>query len=187
MSSTAYVSIAPSIQEEFSSSTQVTALVQSLLSLEMPWDHCVSDRSRMFTLFEQRSNFRDISGRRWVYAGSCFLLAALSVGCYIPRGVAQVIIFSFLSGVAGSATVTNAAASVSDMFGHEEAGQAMALIVVGNTAGPSIANPVGYIFVENFGYHWWYYTKYLLDYMMHVLMVKHYYRCCIRGSSCTSS
>lgn len=71
------------------------------------------------------------------------------------------IIFSFLSGVAGSTAVTNIAASVSDMFAYRHAGQAMALFVVAANVGPSVGSPIGVAVAENLGYQWWYYIKYI--------------------------
>lgn len=105
---------------------------------------------------------RDIAGRRWVYSASCLLYAIFNIGCALPRSIAQVVIFSFLSGVAGSTAVTNVAASVSDMFAYNNAGQAMALFVVSANVGPSIGSPIGLAVAENLGYHWWYYIKYCL-------------------------
>jgi len=106
------------------------------------------------------SNFRDIAGRRWVYAGSCLLYAIFNIGCALPRNIAQLIIFSFLSGVAGSTACTNVAASVSDMFRYSHAGQAMALFVVSANVGPSIGSPIGEAVAENLSFNWWYYIKY---------------------------
>jgi MFS family permease len=73
--------------------------------------------------------------------------------------MAQLIIFSFLSGAAGSTAATNVAASVSDMFAYKYAGQAMALFVVSANVGPSIGSPLGELCAENLGYHWWYWMK----------------------------
>jgi MFS family permease len=73
--------------------------------------------------------------------------------------IGQVIVFSFLSGVAGSTAATNVAASVSDMFPYSHAGQAMALFVVSANVGPSVGSPIGEAVAENLGYHWWYWIK----------------------------
>lgn len=105
---------------------------------------------------------RDIAGRRWVYSASCLLYAIFNIGCALPRNVAQVIIFSFLSGVAGSTAVTNVAASVSDMFAYSHAGQAMALFVVSANVGPSVGSPIGEAVAENLGYQWWYYINIII-------------------------
>ena len=105
---------------------------------------------------------RDIAGRRWVYAGSCLLYAIFNIGCAFPRSIAQIIVFSFLSGVAGSTAVTNIAASVSDMFPYAYAGQAMALFVVSANVGPSVGSPIGEAVAENLGYHWWYYINIII-------------------------
>jgi MFS family permease len=103
--------------------------------------------------------FRDLAGRRWVYSASCLLYAIFNIGSALPRNIGQLIVFSFLSGVAGSTAVTNVAASVSDMFAYKHAGQAMALFVVGANVGPSIGAPLGLLVAENLGYQWWYYIK----------------------------
>jgi MFS family permease len=106
------------------------------------------------------SDDSDIAGRRWVYVGSCLLFAIFNIGGALPQNIAQTIIFSFLSGVAGSTAATNVAASVSDMFAYKYAGQAMALFVVSANVGPSIGSPIGQLVGENLGYHWWYWIKY---------------------------
>jgi len=77
--------------------------------------------------------------------------------------IGQVIVFSFLSGVAGSTAATNVAASVSDMFRYSHAGQAMALFVVSANVGPSVGSPIGEAVAENLGYHWWYWIKYAIS------------------------
>ena len=113
---------------------------------------------------------RDIAGRRWVYAGSCLLYAIFNIGCALPRNIAQVIIFSFLSGAAGSTACTNVAASVSDMFAYKDAGQAMALFVVSATIGPSVGSPIGEAVAKNLGYHWWYYINIIIGGAFAVLL-----------------
>lgn len=105
---------------------------------------------------------RDIAGRRWVYAVSCLLYAIFNIGCAFPRSIAQIIVFSFLSGVAGSTAVTNIAASVSDLFPYAYAGQAMALFVVSANVGPSVGSPIGEAVAENLGYQWWYYINIII-------------------------
>jgi MFS family permease len=106
--------------------------------------------------------YRDLAGRRWVYAGSCLLFAIFNIGCAFPLNIAQIIVFSFLSGVAGSTAVTNIAASVSDMFPYSHAGQAMALFVVSANVGPSVGSPIGEAVAENLSYHWWYYINIII-------------------------
>jgi MFS family permease len=71
----------------------------------------------------------------------------------------MLVIFSFLIGVAGSSAVTNVAASVSDMFRYEFAGQAMALFVVSANVGPSIGSPIGEAVAQHLGFAWWYWLK----------------------------
>ena len=101
----------------------------------------------------------DIAGRRWVYAGSCLFYAIFNIGCALPRDMAQLAIFSFLAGAAGSTATNNVAASVSDMFRYKDAGQAMALFVLSANVGPSVGSPVGEAIAENLSFHWWYYIK----------------------------
>lgn len=164
MTSTAYLSIEVLIQNQFNSSTQVTALGQSLFIVGTGIGPLYLGPLSYCSIMNQILIFhRDIAGRRWVYAGSCLLYAIFNIGCALPRNIEQVIVFSFLSGAAGSTACTNVAASVSDMFAYKDAGQAMALFVVSANVGTSVGSPIGEVVAENLGYHWWYYINIIIS------------------------
>ncbi|KAL9121227.1 MAG: hypothetical protein Q9187_002211 [Circinaria calcarea] len=62
----------------------------------------------------------------------------------------MLIIFQFLSGVAGSTALTNVAGTIADLFGNaDNAGQAMALFVWSANIGAGFGGPIGEWIVEN--------------------------------------
>lgn len=74
----------------------------------------------------------------------------------------MMIIFMFLSGVAGSTALSNVAGSIADLFGDaDNAGQAMSLFVVSANAGPSIGSPIGEWIADNphMGLNWVFWIK----------------------------
>jgi len=76
----------------------------------------------------------------------------------------MLIIFNFLCGVAGSTSISNVAGTIADLWGdRDDAGQAMALFVVGANVGPSIGSAVGVWIAENphMGLPWAFWIRYI--------------------------
>lgn len=74
----------------------------------------------------------------------------------------MVIIFMFLSGVAGSTALSNVAGTISDLFGAaDNAGQPMALFVMSANTGPSIGSVIGEWIADNphMGLNWVFWIK----------------------------
>ena len=68
----------------------------------------------------------------------------------------MIVIFSFLSGIAGATSLSNVAATVSDLFqSSDSAGQPMALFVAGGSIGPVAGNLIGSrILQDGLGFKW---------------------------------
>jgi len=74
----------------------------------------------------------------------------------------MLIIFQFLSGVAGSTALSNVAGTIADLFGDaDNVGQPMALFVLSACVGPSLGSPVGEWIADNpnMGLNWIFWIK----------------------------
>lgn len=105
MTSTMYVSVETFIQETFPSTTQVVTLGQSMFILG----------TAVGPVF--LGPLSDLGGRKWVYVGSILLYAILNIGCALAYNLPMLIIFCFLTGVAGSTALSNVAGTIVDLFG----------------------------------------------------------------------
>ncbi|KAK0102994.1 hypothetical protein ONS95_000822 [Cadophora gregata] len=132
LTSTTYLGAEGLIQEKWGGSTQVVTLGQSLFIV----GNAVGPAFM--------GPLSDIGGRKWVYVGSIACYAILNLGTAYARNLPMLVIFMFLSGIAGSTALSNVAGTIADLFGDvDRAGQAMALFVVSANVGPSIGSPVG--------------------------------------------
>jgi MFS family permease len=83
-------------------------------------------------------------------------------GCALALNLPMMIIFMFLSGVAGSTALSNVAGTISDLFGAaDNAGQPMALFVMSANTGPSIGSVIGEWIAVNprMGLNWIFWIK----------------------------
>jgi len=97
----------------------------------------------------------DIGGRKWVYVGAIFMYAILNIGTALADNFPMLVIFCFLTGVAGSVALSNVAGTIADLFGDSDgAAQPMALFVLSANFGPSLGSPIGEWIAENASLSW---------------------------------
>ena len=85
----------------------------------------------------------------------------------------MLVIFLFLSGIAGATSLTNVAATISDLFGDSDsAGQPMALWVAGSSIGPTLGGLAGvWIIKAGLGLKWLFLVNVILGFGLAVIVV----------------
>jgi len=106
LTSTTYVSVEFLIMEKWTSSTQVATLGQSMFIVGTAVGPAFL------------GPLSDIGGRKWVYVVSIFLYAVLNIGTALAYNFPMLVIFCFLTGVAGSVALSNVAGTISDLYRH---------------------------------------------------------------------
>lgn len=96
----------------------------------------------------------EIYGRLHIYhlCNVCFL--AFLVACAKSTNLNMLIGFRFLSGVFGSAPLTNGGGTIADIFVQEKRGLAMSLFAMGPIVGPVIGPVAGGYLAEAKGWRW---------------------------------
>lgn len=154
LTSTTYVSVEFLIMEKFSiSSTQVATLGQSMFIVGTAVGPAFL------------GPLSDINGRKWVYVVSIALYAILNIGAALAYNFPMLVIFSFLTGCAGSVALCNVAGTIADLFGDTDgAAQPMALFVLSANFGPSLGSPIGeWIGINpNMGWRWIFYINIII-------------------------
>ncbi|EEB07844.1 vitamin B6 transporter bsu1 [Schizosaccharomyces japonicus yFS275] len=102
----------------------------------------------------------DIGGRKPVYICALLVYILFNLACALPRNITQMVICSFICGLAGSTALTNVASSVTDMWGDKDSGVPMGLFVW-TCSWLSIGGPIGAALVENpkLGWRWLYWLN----------------------------
>lgn len=79
-------------------------------------------------------------GRRMIYIVCWFLFVVLQFGVAFAPNIPVLFVFRFLTGFFSSPPLANTGGVISDLWGRDESGPAMAVYVVGSTCGPQIGN-----------------------------------------------
>lgn len=85
----------------------------------------------------------------------------------------MLVIFLFLSGIAGATSLNNVAATISDLFeGSDSAGQPMALFVAGGSVGPTLGGLAGtWIVTAGYGFKWLFLANIIIGFALAIIMV----------------
>lgn len=82
------------------------------------------------------------------------VLAAFIIACAKAPSLSALIVFRFLSGVFGSAPITNGGGTIADMIVQEKRGAAMASFAIGPFLGPIIGPVVGGVVSDALSWRW---------------------------------
>ncbi|KAI0123370.1 major facilitator superfamily domain-containing protein [Xylariales sp. AK1849] len=87
-------------------------------------------------------------GRRLTFFGTYLALTAFNVGCIAANNFTTLVILRFFAGVFGSSCLTNAGATIADMFDASERGMMLAIFVAAPLLGPSFGEAAGWRWVH---------------------------------------
>ncbi|KAM7219517.1 Major facilitator superfamily domain containing protein [Rhypophila decipiens] len=93
-------------------------------------------------------------GRVIVYNITNVFLVIFTVMCGISQNEAMFLIFRFLSGFAGVATITIGSGTIADIMPREERGRAVSIWAVGTIMGPAIGPVIGGWLTDMVGWRW---------------------------------
>jgi predicted MFS family arabinose efflux permease len=96
----------------------------------------------------------ELWGRRWSMLPAMIGLGAVSIGCGASQNAAAIFATRFLSGIFGSAPVSNVAASLGDIWMPKVRGTAMTLYAVAVVGGPTLGPVIGGALVVSKGLGW---------------------------------
>ncbi|KAF9569882.1 polyamine transporter 1 [Agrocybe pediades] len=134
--------IFPYLREEFHMSEKVGTLTLSLFVC----GYCVGP-ILWGPLSEQY-------GRRPLFVYPFFVYACFMAGGALAKNTASVLIFRFLGGTFAAAPLTNSGALISDIWGAETRGKALAVFTVAPFAGPALG-PIAAGFIgDNISWRW---------------------------------
>jgi len=110
-------------------------------------------------------------GRNPVYIWSWLFLVLFHIPLALAQNIVLIIIFRLLAGIAGSAPVTNAGGTVSDLFGRNGNGAAMAIYGLSSTLGPPLGVVLSGCIAQNKGWRWLFWIHMIIVGAFWVLMV----------------
>ncbi len=93
-------------------------------------------------------------GRRLVMAGSIAMFTMASAACGLATSLTSLVVFRFVQGVFGAATVPLSQATLLDIYPAEEYGKAMALFGVGSMLGGMAGPLIGGALTEYMSWRW---------------------------------
>lgn len=96
----------------------------------------------------------ELYGRIPVYHGCNIGFIVFLIACAKAPTLDSLIAFRFLSGIFGSAPITNGGGTIADMIVQEKRGAAMASFAIGPLLGPIIGPVVGGIVSDALGWRW---------------------------------
>ncbi|KAL3957951.1 hypothetical protein ACCO45_008529 [Purpureocillium lilacinum] len=96
----------------------------------------------------------ELYGRAIVYHGCNVGFVAFIIACAKAPSLSALIVFRFLSGVFGSAPITNGGGTIADMIVQEKRGAAMASFAIGPLLGPIIGPVVGGVVSDALSWRW---------------------------------
>ncbi|KAH7166299.1 major facilitator superfamily domain-containing protein [Dactylonectria macrodidyma] len=96
----------------------------------------------------------ELYGRLIVYHGCNVGFIVFLIACAKAPTLSSLIAFRFLSGVFGSAPITNGGGTIADMIVQEKRGAAMASFAIGPLLGPIVGPVVGGIVTDALGWRW---------------------------------
>lgn len=103
----------------------------------------------------------ELFGRRWSMIPAMYGLALFSIGTAVSQNAQSIIICRFLSGVFGSAPVSNVTAALGDFWAPKPRGMAVVFYAVAVVGGPTLGPLIGAALTVSPGLGWrW--TEYIL-------------------------
>ncbi|KAI9343292.1 major facilitator superfamily domain-containing protein [Zopfochytrium polystomum] len=96
----------------------------------------------------------EIYGRRWVILIPAFCFVGFNIACTYSTNVTEMLIFRFLAGVGGSASLSVGAGVLSDIFKPEEIGIALIVFSLAPSLGPVFGPIIGSFLVERYSWQW---------------------------------
>ncbi|KAK3308171.1 major facilitator superfamily domain-containing protein [Chaetomium strumarium] len=96
----------------------------------------------------------ELYGRVVVYHTTNVLFLAFTLLCGASRNEAMLLVFRFLSGFAGVATITIGSGTIADLMPREKRGKAVSIWSVGTILGPMVGPIIGGYVTEVAGWRW---------------------------------
>ena len=96
----------------------------------------------------------EVWGRLPVYHICNFMFVCWTIGCALSPGIASLLVFRLLAGIAGSCPLTIGGGSIADLIAQEKRGGAMALFALGPLLGPVIGPVAGGYLGQGAGWRW---------------------------------
>lgn len=93
-------------------------------------------------------------GRAVVYHTTNVLFTIFTAVCGLSSSEAMFLVFRFLSGFAGVATITIGSGTIADLMPREERGRAVSIWAVGTILGPAVGPVLGGWLTEVVGWRW---------------------------------
>ncbi|KAL3423569.1 hypothetical protein PVAG01_05316 [Phlyctema vagabunda] len=99
----------------------------------------------------------ELYGRVPLYHANTLLFLLFNIACAKSTNFPMLIIFRFLTGLAGSCPLTIGPGSIADLFPQEERGKMMSIYTMPILFGPTLGPIVGGYISEALGWHWDFY------------------------------
>ncbi|KAE8375381.1 major facilitator superfamily domain-containing protein [Aspergillus bertholletiae] len=96
----------------------------------------------------------EVFGRQRPFFVSFLAMAAFSAGCAGAQNIWSLVILRFFAGAFGSAPLTNAGGTISDMFTARQRGLALSLYAAAPFLGPALGPIIGGFLSMNAGWRW---------------------------------
>lgn len=94
-------------------------------------------------------------GRRPIFIIAFLVYTAFQAGCALAQNTASILVFRFLGGLFAAAPLTNSGALISDIWGPDTRGKALAIFTLAPFAGPALGPTVaGFIVVSGQSWRW---------------------------------
>ncbi|RDW74842.1 hypothetical protein BP6252_05984 [Coleophoma cylindrospora] len=100
------------------------------------------------------SPLSEIYGRKLVLTGGNVFFLLWQIGCALAPNISSLIVFRFLAGVGGSASLTIGGGLISDLFYLDERGTASSMYAIGPLFGPVLGPICGGFIAERLGWRW---------------------------------
>lgn len=100
----------------------------------------------------------EVYGRLPIYHGCNFMFVIWTVACALAPGVASMLVFRLLAGIAGSCPLIIGGGSIADLMAQEQRGAAMAVFAMGPLMGPVIGPIAGGYLGQAAGWKWVFWT-----------------------------
>lgn len=94
----------------------------------------------------------ELYGRLPIYHTCNILFLIFTIGCALSKNIGMLIVFRFLAGFAGVASVTCGSGTIADLMPVESRGRAMSFWSLGPILGPIIGPVIGGVVVEHIGW-----------------------------------
>ncbi|TBU32157.1 MFS transporter [Dichomitus squalens] len=112
----------------------------------------------------------ELYGRNIVYRVSYVLFFAFTWPTAFPPDIATYLVFRFITGICGSAFLSVAGGSVSDLFDNNHVATPMAVYTISPFIGPVVGPLIGGFIVQNTDWRWCYRTLLIWQFVQTVLL-----------------